>query len=89
MITYRDYELEVSTNTTGKFDLYRRIVATKKDSGEKYNTRTLIGYAYSLPSAIEAMAFTEMGRGKDDKELKQYIKEFKEFLNKTKAEILS
>ena len=81
-ITHLNYKLETSDNNPGKFDLIRIGTSKKKDSDETYEIDIVVGYGYTLESAIQKMIYLELEKKNEVLTLKEYLKEFSEMKNK-------
>ena len=81
VINYLDYELTPSTHAPDRFDIIRKTVTTKKETGEKGEGRMTVGYGYKLTSALETIAFMELAKENKGKniELKEYLRELREY----------
>jgi len=88
-IEYLNFVIEPETNSPSKFNLYKKIKVTKKETEEKVDSETLIGYGYTMEGCIKTIAHLKAGNPKRVIELKQYLKEFKETIEEIKDYLMS
>lgn len=81
-IEYLSYVLEPETAAAGKFNLYKNGKGKKKGSNETIDTYINIGYGLSLESCINKIAHLSVLKESRVIELKQFIKEYKEEVQK-------
>lgn len=80
IITFRDYIMEADKE--GGFHLRKKVIATSKETGEKYETEDTIGYNMRLESCIKKIIHLNHCTKEETMSLKEYIKEYKEELNR-------
>ena len=75
-IKFERYEMEPESVT--RFNLYKNVTSKKKETGEEYNNRVVIGYSLLFESCLVHIAMDKLACKKGDTSIREYIKEYKE-----------
>ena len=79
-ISYKNYILKQSGD---RFDLYKTVIRTKKNSEETYQSEKDIGYGFTLENGVRRLIMEELANNNDVVTLKQFIEDY----NKEREEI--
>lgn len=69
--------LNQSLHSNG-FDLIKKVTRTKKESGEKYEAESVLGYDMKLEKAIETIISERMKDKEDTVELNEFLQAYKQ-----------
>ena len=85
IIEYKDYLMEADKE--GGFHLKKKIIATKKDTGEKYDDVTILGYNMQLKNCASKIAHLELCNVEGTYTLKEAVKIWNDKLEEIKNAI--
>ncbi len=76
-IEIKDYLLTPSENAKGRFDLSKKVIRTKKDTKETYESDDVIGYGMTLESCVGEIIAHELDKDDSIVSLLQFVNAYR------------
>lgn len=78
-IEFENYRMEPEDC---RFNLYKKGESTKKETGEKYESETVLGYAMSFERCLHVIATDILAEKEKTVSINEWIAEYKAIMNK-------
>lgn len=76
-IEIKDYTLIPSDNAKDRFDLTCKVMRTKKDTGEKYESSDTVGFGMTLEKCIKEIIAHELAKDERIVSLQEFVEAYK------------